>query len=185
MCRVRLTLFKENSTPPGWPWSSRCVTTAVRQWQTVTTGQTRRYFKLLIYKNDKLWLKFYFEQGSLPDSVDSMAENAANSVSNSRPPSDVSWETVEEKDALPTLWIPDHAVRRCMGCDTEFWLGRRKHHCRLEQRLSFCSFFSGMAFVELTTNLWTKHFASEIVYFLQNMVCFIFCMSRFCPKSYH
>ncbi|CAG2053383.1 unnamed protein product [Timema podura] len=44
--------------------------------------------------------------------------------------SDVSWETVEETDASPTLWVPDHAVNRCMGCDTEFWLGRRKHHCR-------------------------------------------------------
>ncbi|XP_059490567.1 myotubularin-related protein 3 isoform X2 [Neocloeon triangulifer] len=70
------------------------------------------------------------ETGSLPDSVDSMAEHAANGSLNSRPASDVSWETVEEKDALPTLWMPDHAVRRCMGCDTEFWLGRRKHHCR-------------------------------------------------------
>jgi myotubularin-related protein 3/4 len=103
----------------------------------VITGQTRRYL-LLLWLLIGAKIDFYFQQGSLPDSVDSMAENAASSVSNSRPPSDVSWETVEEKDALPTLWIPDHAVRRCMGCDTEFWLGRRKHHCRLEQRLSFC-----------------------------------------------
>nr|CAD7201001.1 unnamed protein product [Timema douglasi] len=45
--------------------------------------------------------------------------------------SDVSWEAVEETDANPTLWVPDHAVNRCMGCDIEFsWLGRRKHHCR-------------------------------------------------------
>uniref|UniRef100_A0A182SAN8 Lateral signaling target protein 2 homolog n=1 Tax=Anopheles maculatus TaxID=74869 RepID=A0A182SAN8_9DIPT len=28
------------------------------------------------------------------------------------------------------LWVPDHAVTRCTTCQTEFWLGRRKHHCR-------------------------------------------------------
>nr|CAD7261707.1 unnamed protein product [Timema shepardi] len=45
--------------------------------------------------------------------------------------SDVSWEAVEETGASPTLWVPDHAVNRCMGCNIEFsWLGRRKHHCR-------------------------------------------------------
>ncbi|XP_065333653.1 myotubularin-related protein 3 isoform X1 [Cloeon dipterum] len=70
------------------------------------------------------------ETGSIPESVDSIAENAANGSLSSRPASDVSWETVEEKDVFPTRWIPDHAVTRCMGCDTEFWLGRRKHHCR-------------------------------------------------------
>ena len=45
-------------------------------------------------------------------------------------PSDMSWEAVEELGPAPTLWVPDHAVTRCMGCNTEFWLGRRKHHCR-------------------------------------------------------
>nr|XP_018911014.1 PREDICTED: myotubularin-related protein 3 isoform X2 [Bemisia tabaci] len=42
---------------------------------------------------------------------------------------DVSWEAVEEREAQPVLWVPDHAVTRCMGCDSQFWLGRRKHHC--------------------------------------------------------
>lgn len=28
------------------------------------------------------------------------------------------------------LWVPDHAVNKCTGCSFEFWLGRRKHHCR-------------------------------------------------------
>lgn len=28
------------------------------------------------------------------------------------------------------LWVPDHAVSQCTSCQTEFWLGRRKHHCR-------------------------------------------------------
>lgn len=45
-------------------------------------------------------------------------------------PSDMSWEAVEDLGPAPTLWVPDHAVTRCMGCNTEFWLGRRKHHCR-------------------------------------------------------
>lgn len=47
-------------------------------------------------------------------------------------PSEMSWEAVEELGPAPTLWVPDHAVNRCMGCDTEFWLGRRKHHCRYD-----------------------------------------------------
>jgi myotubularin-related protein 3/4 len=42
----------------------------------------------------------------------------------------MSWEALDEPGPAPTLWVPDHAVNRCMGCDTEFWLGRRKHHCR-------------------------------------------------------
>ena len=26
--------------------------------------------------------------------------------------SEVSWEAVDEREARPTLWVPDHAVRR-------------------------------------------------------------------------
>jgi len=63
-------------------------------------------------------------QGSLPDSVGSTGEHGESL------PSDMSWEAVEELSPAPTLWVPDHAVTRCMGCNTEFWLGRRKHHCR-------------------------------------------------------
>merc|ERR1719340_297073 len=40
------------------------------------------------------------------------------------------WEAVDEKEANPTLWVPDHAVAACMKCSTNFWFGRRKHHCR-------------------------------------------------------
>ncbi|KAK6620975.1 hypothetical protein RUM43_011278 [Polyplax serrata] len=53
-------------------------------------------------------------------------------------PSDLSWEAVDENDTKPTLWVPDHAVARCQGCDVEFWLGRRKHHCRNCGKV-FCS----------------------------------------------
>lgn len=58
-----------------------------------------------------------------------------------------SWEAVEDRasaaspasvqeDTVPTssnskvLWVPDHAVNKCTGCSFEFWIGRRKHHCR-------------------------------------------------------
>ncbi|XP_050067962.1 uncharacterized protein LOC126556627 isoform X2 [Anopheles maculipalpis] len=73
--------------------------------------------------------------------VDSMNENASN----------CSWEAVDDRSApssganssqqmqysssgvggsTSVLWVPDHAVTRCTTCQTEFWLGRRKHHCR-------------------------------------------------------
>ena len=42
----------------------------------------------------------------------------------------VSWEAVDDSEARPTLWVPDHAASSCMGCHTQFWFGRRKHHCR-------------------------------------------------------
>lgn len=46
--------------------------------------------------------------------------------------SDLSWVAVEDvyTDCQRTLWVPDHAVNKCTGCSTEFWLGRRRHHCR-------------------------------------------------------
>jgi len=52
--------------------------------------------------------------------------------------SEVSWEAVDEGETRPTLWVPDHAASACMGCHTQFWFGRRKHHCRSCGRL-FCS----------------------------------------------
>ncbi|KAK0167358.1 hypothetical protein PV327_004765 [Microctonus hyperodae] len=70
--------------------------------------------------------------GSLPDSVGSAGDHGESL------PSDMSWEAVEELGPAPTLWVPDHAVNRCMGCDTEFWLGRRKHHCRCCGKI-FCA----------------------------------------------
>ncbi|XP_034951437.1 myotubularin-related protein 3 [Chelonus insularis] len=72
------------------------------------------------------------EIGSLPDSVGSAGDHGESL------PSDMSWEAVEEIGPAPTLWVPDHAVNRCMGCDTQFWLGRRKHHCRCCGKI-FCA----------------------------------------------
>ncbi|CAN7986418.1 unnamed protein product [Ixodes hexagonus] len=44
--------------------------------------------------------------------------------------SELSWEQVDERDARATLWVPDHAASHCTACGAEFWIGRRKHHCR-------------------------------------------------------
>ncbi|XP_067638890.1 myotubularin-related protein 3 isoform X2 [Eurosta solidaginis] len=55
-----------------------------------------------------------------------------------------SWEAVEDRSApssngsssiqqpstTSALWVPDHAVKRCTSCQVEFWIGRRRHHCR-------------------------------------------------------
>ncbi|TRY63705.1 hypothetical protein TCAL_00809 [Tigriopus californicus] len=40
-----------------------------------------------------------------------------------------SWEAVDENEAKPVLWVPDHASEFCMR-QTKFWTGLRKHHCR-------------------------------------------------------
>jgi myotubularin-related protein 3/4 len=64
------------------------------------------------------------------ESVYSGGEGQASAVESLR--SDLSWEALED-NAIPTectLWVPDHAVSRCTGCQTEFWVGKRKHHCR-------------------------------------------------------
>ncbi|XP_058455879.1 myotubularin-related protein 3 isoform X2 [Malaya genurostris] len=69
---------------------------------------------------------------SVTSMVDSIIENASN----------CSWEAVDDRSAPSSganssqqitssvLWVPDHAVSRCTTCQIEFWLGRRKHHCR-------------------------------------------------------
>lgn len=67
----------------------------------------------------------------------SITDNGVENISVS------SWEALEERSGAASaanslqamnssvLWVPDHAVSRCTSCKTEFWLGRRKHHCRL------------------------------------------------------
>lgn len=76
------------------------------------------------------------ETNSVVESVCSAGEGQASAVESLR--SDMSWEAVDENGPLvdgavpphTTLWVPDHAVTSCTGCNTVFWLGRRKHHCR-------------------------------------------------------
>ncbi|KAJ8917303.1 hypothetical protein NQ315_002321 [Exocentrus adspersus] len=67
---------------------------------------------------------------SVVESVCSASEGQASAGESQR--SDLSWVAIEEASLADcqTLWVPDHAVSRCTGCGTEFWLGRRRHHCR-------------------------------------------------------
>jgi len=58
------------------------------------------------------------------------AVNSGSSSTGACSDASSTWEAVDEKEANPTLWIPDHAVAACMKCNTNFWIGRRRHHCR-------------------------------------------------------
>lgn len=69
----------------------------------------------------------------MPDSGGSEFHSLGN-YSNAA--SDVSWEQVDEKDSNMTMWIPDHAVTHCAGCEGAFWMAKRKHHCRYNTSLN-------------------------------------------------
>uniref|UniRef100_A0A6M2DVL6 phosphatidylinositol-3,5-bisphosphate 3-phosphatase n=1 Tax=Xenopsylla cheopis TaxID=163159 RepID=A0A6M2DVL6_XENCH len=74
-----------------------------------------------------------FGEENRPEETNSLTDSVCASAA-----SDCSWEAVEERVATihgisnssSVLWVPDHAVSRCTGCDGQFWIGRRKHHCR-------------------------------------------------------
>ncbi|XP_059829128.1 myotubularin-related protein 4 isoform X1 [Hypanus sabinus] len=44
--------------------------------------------------------------------------------------SEASWEPVDRKETEVTRWVPDHMASHCFNCDSEFWLAKRRHHCR-------------------------------------------------------
>ncbi|XP_036392007.1 myotubularin-related protein 4-like isoform X2 [Megalops cyprinoides] len=53
--------------------------------------------------------------------------------------SEGSWDQVEKRNtevSTPDLllqvtrWVPDHMASHCFGCDCEFWMAKRRHHCR-------------------------------------------------------
>ncbi|XP_063306138.1 myotubularin-related protein 4 isoform X2 [Pelobates fuscus] len=44
--------------------------------------------------------------------------------------SEASWEPVDKKEMEVTRWVPDHMASHCFNCDCEFWLAKRRHHCR-------------------------------------------------------
>eukprot|EP00066_Takifugu_rubripes_P029676 XP_011618942.1 PREDICTED: myotubularin-related protein 4-like [Takifugu rubripes] len=44
--------------------------------------------------------------------------------------SEGSWDRVEPKDTEVTRWVPDHMASHCFSCDCEFWIAKRRHHCR-------------------------------------------------------
>ncbi|XP_066262089.1 myotubularin-related protein 4 isoform X2 [Euwallacea similis] len=76
---------------------------------------------------------------SVVESVNSAGEDHASAGESLR--SDKSWVNVEEgvvAECQGTLWVPDHAASNCTNCGIEFWLGRRRHHCRKCGRV-FCA----------------------------------------------
>ncbi|XP_026038624.1 myotubularin-related protein 4 isoform X1 [Astatotilapia calliptera] len=44
--------------------------------------------------------------------------------------SEGSWDRVEPRDTEVTRWVPDHMASHCFNCDCEFWIAKRRHHCR-------------------------------------------------------
>uniref|UniRef100_A0AAQ4Q0P0 phosphatidylinositol-3,5-bisphosphate 3-phosphatase n=1 Tax=Gasterosteus aculeatus aculeatus TaxID=481459 RepID=A0AAQ4Q0P0_GASAC len=44
--------------------------------------------------------------------------------------SEGSWDRVDRKDTEVTRWVPDHMASHCFNCDCEFWIAKRRHHCR-------------------------------------------------------
>uniref|UniRef100_A0A8D3BMX2 phosphatidylinositol-3,5-bisphosphate 3-phosphatase n=1 Tax=Scophthalmus maximus TaxID=52904 RepID=A0A8D3BMX2_SCOMX len=44
--------------------------------------------------------------------------------------SEGSWDRVERRDMEVTRWVPDHMASHCFNCDCEFWIAKRRHHCR-------------------------------------------------------
>lgn len=53
---------------------------------------------------------------------------------------------VDIADSNGVNWVPDHAVNHCRLCGAEFWLGRRKHHCRYKGSECVCVCFNTLLF---------------------------------------
>ncbi|XP_023034870.1 myotubularin-related protein 4 isoform X2 [Drosophila willistoni] len=68
------------------------------------------------------------ENGS--DIVENASTCSWEAVEERSGPSSYAPSSIQEKKVSSVLWVPDHAVSRCSNCQIEFWLGRRKHHCR-------------------------------------------------------
>ncbi|XP_069767108.1 phosphatidylinositol-3,5-bisphosphate 3-phosphatase MTMR4 isoform X2 [Narcine bancroftii] len=65
----------------------------------------------------------------LRESDDSDIEEAL-SIHSDDQRSEASWEPVDRKETEVTRWVPDHMASHCFNCDSEFWLAKRRHHCR-------------------------------------------------------
>ncbi|XP_036379152.1 myotubularin-related protein 4 isoform X2 [Megalops cyprinoides] len=65
----------------------------------------------------------------LRESDDSDEEDSLSDHSEDRF-SEGSWDRVERKDTEVTRWVPDHMASHCFSCDCEFWIAKRRHHCR-------------------------------------------------------
>ncbi|XP_041949393.1 myotubularin-related protein 4 isoform X3 [Alosa sapidissima] len=65
----------------------------------------------------------------LRESDDSAEEDSLSDHSEDRF-SEGSWDRIERKDTEVTRWVPDHMASHCFNCDSEFWIAKRRHHCR-------------------------------------------------------
>ncbi|XP_045080157.1 myotubularin-related protein 4 isoform X2 [Coregonus clupeaformis] len=65
----------------------------------------------------------------LRESDDSDKEDSLSDHSEDRF-SEGSWDRVEQKETEVTRWVPDHMASHCFNCDCEFWMAKRRHHCR-------------------------------------------------------
>uniref|UniRef100_A0A672G7E5 phosphatidylinositol-3,5-bisphosphate 3-phosphatase n=1 Tax=Salarias fasciatus TaxID=181472 RepID=A0A672G7E5_SALFA len=65
----------------------------------------------------------------LRESDNSNEEDSVSTHSEDRL-SEGSWDRVERKDTEVTRWVPDHMASHCFNCDCEFWIAKRRHHCR-------------------------------------------------------
>ncbi|XP_051903699.1 myotubularin-related protein 4 isoform X2 [Hippocampus zosterae] len=65
----------------------------------------------------------------LRESDNSPEEDSLSTQSEDRL-SEGSWDRVESKDTEVTRWVPDHMASHCFNCDSEFWIAKRRHHCR-------------------------------------------------------
>ncbi|CAF98531.1 unnamed protein product [Tetraodon nigroviridis] len=65
----------------------------------------------------------------LRESDNSYEEDSLSTHSEDRL-SEGSWDRVEPRDTEVTRWVPDHMASHCFSCDCEFWIAKRRHHCR-------------------------------------------------------
>lgn len=74
-----------------------------------------------IYYEDDITCLRESDDGDEEDSLSAHSEDRL---------SEGSWDRVDRKDTEVTRWVPDHMASHCFNCDNEFWIAKRRHHCR-------------------------------------------------------
>ncbi|XP_017480642.1 PREDICTED: myotubularin-related protein 4 isoform X2 [Rhagoletis zephyria] len=70
------------------------------------------------------------EQNSAIDNIENASICSWEAVEDRSAPSSSASSSIQQPNTASVLWVPDHAVKRCTSCQVEFWIGRRRHHCR-------------------------------------------------------
>ncbi|XP_036232238.2 phosphatidylinositol-3,5-bisphosphate 3-phosphatase MTMR3 isoform X2 [Bactrocera oleae] len=70
------------------------------------------------------------EQCSVAENLENASICSWEAVEDRSAPSSSASSSIQQPNTTSALWVPDHAVKRCTSCQVEFWIGRRKHHCR-------------------------------------------------------